>query len=499
MPTTPFVTLLDRDTVITSGDIADGAVATVDLADDAATDVKIDFGTGAGEVNDADIPRSAANNGEIAVGSITVGAALNDLDDHTHTTVKVPGANLAVTAAGFTGNLSAADTTGQAALATLDQHAHAGKAVPATNVSKADANSEWTTDNADAAIEQLLSRLRVRDTTNNAVTSPTGLSHILSSGNGATGMGLGLPYLMPSTTGVQRTAARLDALWLDATNASEDADLVVMLQRAGTLTEALRILSTGGLAGTSVNIADAADWFTGTDAEAIFAELGAHPATILTVGSEGCDYANLAAALVGAAALTPGAANVVEIHVLGYVTDGVAHSWPNYVNLQGAGQTFSGAWTFASVANAASIRGVNLSSATARTNLLAATTVSCDRVVEDQIVAGVDGGPGAPALGTVVYADLLWPCYVVSATLNVAPSGSMVLDVWHAAGARPTDTESITSATPPTVTGATRSVDTTLTTWTRSLAAGQIAVNVDSAATATRGTLQLKVRRWAVS
>jgi hypothetical protein len=253
-------------------------------------------------------------------------------------------------------------------------------------------------------------------------------------------------------------------------------------------------------AASEVSVADAGGYYSGSDVEAVLQELGAAPTTLLIVGSAGCGHTTLAAALTAAAALTPSASNVIHIHITGYYTDATAHSLPDYVNIRGSGQVLSGAVTCASVSNAAKYRGVVFSSATGRTNLLANTKVDCDQIIEDVVTFGVDGGPGAPAAGTVVYADLPWPCYVIGSYLNVTPSGSMVIDVWHHDDARPTDSDSITaSGTPPTVSAGTRAADTTLTSWTRSLAVGQIAANVDSATTSTRGTLQLKVRRWAVS
>ena len=75
------------------------------------------------------------------------------------------------------------------------------------------------------------------------------------------------------------------------------------------------------------------------------------------------------------------------------------------------------------------------------------------------------------------------------ATVLLDQSGSIVVDIWKDTYINypPVDADSITSATPPTVTTATKSEDTTLTSWTTSVTAGDIiGFSVDSATTATR-------------
>lgn len=79
-------------------------------------------------------------------------------------------------------------------------------------------------------------------------------------------------------------------------------------------------------------------------------------------------------------------------------------------------------------------------------------------------------------------------------------SGSIVIDIWKDTYANfpPTDADSITSATPPTISAAQKSQDATLTSWTKAIAAGDIlAFNVDSCSTITRVVLVLKVKKVA--
>ena len=75
-------------------------------------------------------------------------------------------------------------------------------------------------------------------------------------------------------------------------------------------------------------------------------------------------------------------------------------------------------------------------------------------------------------------------------------TGSIVVDIWKDSYANfpPTNADSITSATPPTIAAGTKDTDTTLTSWTTSITAGDILrFNVDSATTVTKVTLSITV------
>jgi hypothetical protein len=96
--------------------------------------------------------------------------------------------------------------------------------------------------------------------------------------------------------------------------------------------------------------------------------------------------------------------------------------------------------------------------------------------------------------------DIVVPfdCTITGVTLLADTSGSVVIDIWKDTYANfpPTDADSITAAAPPTITAAVKSEDTTLTGWTKTLAAGDVLrFNVDSVATITRATLALAVTR----
>lgn len=104
----------------------------------------------------------------------------------------------------------------------------------------------------------------------------------------------------------------------------------------------------------------------------------------------------------------------------------------------------------------------------------------------------IDGGGGEITTGIKGYIEIPYAMTIDRATVLLDQSGSIVIDVWleQYVDYPPTDADTITSITPPTVTGATKSENTTLTNWTTSVAAGDIiGFNVDSCTTATRAHL----------
>jgi len=110
----------------------------------------------------------------------------------------------------------------------------------------------------------------------------------------------------------------------------------------------------------------------------------------------------------------------------------------------------------------------------------------------------VDGG--GSAITTGVKGDLMIPfdCTIRSATLLADQSGSIVIDIWKDTYANypPTDADSITASAPPTISSATKSQDTTLTGWTKTISKGEtIRINVDSITTIQRVTLVLEVTK----
>jgi len=110
----------------------------------------------------------------------------------------------------------------------------------------------------------------------------------------------------------------------------------------------------------------------------------------------------------------------------------------------------------------------------------------------------IDGAGSAIAIGEKGHLEIPFACTIKQVTMLADQSGSIVVDIWKDDYAHfpPTNADSITAAAPPTISAAQKSQDSTLTGWTKSIAAGNIlAYNVDSCATITRVTISLKVER----
>lgn len=98
-------------------------------------------------------------------------------------------------------------------------------------------------------------------------------------------------------------------------------------------------------------------------------------------------------------------------------------------------------------------------------------------------IHGAGGGVIAPGLKG--YLPIGKDCTIVANRIVGDTAGGAVVDIWASSYADfpPTDADSITAAAPPTLTGAQKSEDITLTGWTTALTAGDwLAFNVDSAA-----------------
>lgn len=110
----------------------------------------------------------------------------------------------------------------------------------------------------------------------------------------------------------------------------------------------------------------------------------------------------------------------------------------------------------------------------------------------------IDGGGSAITTGEKGHLEIPFACTIQQVTMEADQSGSIVVDIWKDTYTNfpPTDADSITAAAPPTISSAQKSQDSTLTGWTKSVAAGDIlAFNVDSCTTITRVTISLKVAK----
>lgn len=144
----------------------------------------------------------------------------------------------------------------------------------------------------------------------------------------------------------------------------------------------------------------------------------------------------------------------------------------------------------------------NLGTATAGKKIIA--DGSALKAIDDDWGLSVILGDGSAVISTGVkgFIEMPFAGAIEAVRLLADASGSIVVDIWKDTYANypPVDGDSITSTTPPTITTATKSEDTTLTGWTKTFAKGDIlAFNVDSATTVKQVTLSLTGRRTAVA
>lgn len=114
------------------------------------------------------------------------------------------------------------------------------------------------------------------------------------------------------------------------------------------------------------------------------------------------------------------------------------------------------------------------------------------------IIFIIDGVGTTITTGEKGHLEIPFNCTIQQATMVADQSGSIVVDIWKDTydNFPPTNADTITSATPPTITTAQKSQDTTLTNWTTTIASGDIlAYNVDSCTNITRVTVSLEVLR----
>lgn len=114
----------------------------------------------------------------------------------------------------------------------------------------------------------------------------------------------------------------------------------------------------------------------------------------------------------------------------------------------------------------------------------------------DEIRITLDGGGAALAVGAAgVNLPIGVAGTIVAWYLSSKESGSVVLDVWKASGAIPTNANSIAGTEKPQLSSAQLASDTSLTTWTTALAAGDVLEIEVESATVTRAVLVLVVER----
>ncbi len=110
----------------------------------------------------------------------------------------------------------------------------------------------------------------------------------------------------------------------------------------------------------------------------------------------------------------------------------------------------------------------------------------------------IDGGGAAITTGQKGHLVAPFTGTIKRAEIEADQSGSIVVDIWKDVYANfpPTDADSITSATPPTLNNQQVNKDDTLSSWTTAVTKGDIlAYNVDSATTVQRVTVTLYIEK----
>lgn len=110
----------------------------------------------------------------------------------------------------------------------------------------------------------------------------------------------------------------------------------------------------------------------------------------------------------------------------------------------------------------------------------------------------IDGGGSPITTGQKGHLHIPFNCTIDQVTMLADQSGSIVVDIWKDTYANfpPTVGDSITASAVPTISGAQKSQDSTLTGWTTSITTGDIlAYNVDSCASITRVTISLRASK----
>lgn len=129
------------------------------------------------------------------------------------------------------------------------------------------------------------------------------------------------------------------------------------------------------------------------------------------------------------------------------------------------------------------------------TNWVVSAAGAADEVA---IVFVIDGGGSTITTGAKGDLSIPFACTITGQRVLLDQSGSIVIDIWKDTYANfpPTVADTITASAKPTISSATKTEDTTLTGWTKTIAAGDtLRFNVDSVTTAQRATITLKARK----
>ena len=108
--------------------------------------------------------------------------------------------------------------------------------------------------------------------------------------------------------------------------------------------------------------------------------------------------------------------------------------------------------------------------------------------------ATFDGGGSPPTVGAVGFAVVPFSGTIDQWTIIGDASGSVVVDVWKAAGTVPTNANSIAGTEKPTLSAAQIASDVSLGTWTTAVTAGDVfGFELESVTTCTRITVEVRI------
>lgn len=138
--------------------------------------------------------------------------------------------------------------------------------------------------------------------------------------------------------------------------------------------------------------------------------------------------------------------------------------------------------------------------ASAQRTTLGVGTIGTLSTLQAGFTVMIDGGGSAITTGVKHYIEMPVAMTITGWTLVADASGSIVIDVWKDTYANfpPTVADTIAGSEKPTLSSAQKNQDTTLSTWTTSVAQGDIlGFNVDSATTVTKVWLTIRGTRAA--
>lgn len=119
-------------------------------------------------------------------------------------------------------------------------------------------------------------------------------------------------------------------------------------------------------------------------------------------------------------------------------------------------------------------------------------------ITEGSFGITIDGNGSVITTGVKGYVTIPYNCTITGWDIFADQSGSCVIDLWKDTYANfaPSIADTITGSEKPTLSSQQKNRDTSLTTWTATITAGDIiAFNVDSATTVTRVNVIIKVTK----